>query len=359
MKYPSTPDQITTAWLEQRLARDAGALRGFESQAVGTGQMCGSYRLTLDWVDGVTDGPTSERPATVIAKCPSTNPDSRNIASVTHTYVLETSWYRDLATQIPVRCPHCFFVELDPNGVDFALLLEDMAPAEQGDQLGGASIPEIAGALEQAAALHAALWNSPELDRYEWLRLTESNQEIVRAMLPGLYQGFRERYTSRLAPEILEMGDELLTRLDGYLGNEPAGRSLVHGDFRVDNLLFREREEAGPEVIVVDWQTASAGAGIADVAYLLGTSIADPAVRAAEEERLFQDYLEQLSDRGAADVDPEACWRDYRLAAFSGFVMAVFASMNVERTERGDEMFAVMAERPAQQALHLDSLSLL
>ena len=32
---------------------------------------------------------------------------------------------------------------------------------------------------------------------------------------------------------------------------------------------------------------------------------------------------------------------------------------NVERTERGDEMFAVMAERPARQALHLDSLSLL
>ena len=40
-------------------------------------------------------------------------------------------------------------------------------------------------------------------------------------------------------------------------------------------------------------------------------------------------------------------------------LMAIFASMNVERTERGDEMFAVMAERPAWQALDLDSLSLL
>ena len=36
--------------------------------------------------------------------------------------------------------------------------------------------------------------------------------------------------------------------------------------------------------------------------------------------------------------------------------MAVMSSMIVERTERGDEMFAVMAERSGWQALHLDAL---
>jgi hypothetical protein len=52
-------------------------------------------------------------------------------------------------------------------------------------------------------------------------------------------------------------------------------------------------------------------------------------------------------------------WQDYRLGALSGYFMAVFASMSVERTERGDEMFAVMAERPARQAIALQSLDLL
>ncbi len=33
--------------------------------------------------------------------------------------------------------------------------------------------------------------------------------------------------------------------------------------------------------------------------------------------------------------------------------------MNVERTERGDEMFALMAERPALQAITHDSISLI
>jgi len=38
--------------------------------------------------------------------------------------------------------------------------------------------------------------------------------------------------------------------------------------------------------------------------------------------------------------------------------MGVLSAMLVERTERGDEMFAVMAERSGYQALHLDSLAL-
>lgn len=54
-----------------------------------------------------------------------------------------------------------------------------------------------------------------------------------------------------------------------------------------------------------------------------------------------------------------AAWNDYRLSAFAGFLMGVIAAMLVARTPRGDEMFAVMAERSGYQALHLDSLALL
>ena len=59
---------------------------------------------------------------------------------------------------------------------------------------------------------------------------------------------------------------------------------------------------------------------------------------------------------GAYDFD--AAWADYRRASFAGFIMAVISAMIVERTERGDEMFATMAERSGWQALHLDALAL-
>ena len=226
--------------------------------------------------------------------------------------------------------------------------------ARQGDQLKGASLAEIEAAIEQAAALHAPLWNSPRLKDYAWLGFGRQNKEVVRALLPTLYQGFQDRYKDRLAPEILEMGRDFMARINKYLDGKIKALTLVHSDFRIDNLLFHPATGA---VTVVDWQTVSLGPGAADIAYLIGTSIADPAIRAIEEERLVDGYAAMLRDAGVS-VSNEQCWHDYRRFAFSGFVMAVFASMNVERTERGDEMFAVMAERPARQILDLDSLSL-
>ena len=80
--------------------------------------------------------------------------------------------------------------------------------------------------------------------------------------------------------------------------------------------------------------------------------------RAAADRPAFDHSIAALTARGV-DPDPTALWDDYRVGALSGYFMAVFASMNVERTERGDEMFAVMAERPARQALALGSLGLL
>src|SRR5690606_8200754 len=103
----------------------------FTTAQVGTGQMCDSYRLTLDWDDGVTG------PATVIAKCPSHDEASRNIAKLTGTYVKEVRWYRELAAASGVAAPHCHHADIAADDVDFILILSDLAPARQGDQLAG------------------------------------------------------------------------------------------------------------------------------------------------------------------------------------------------------------------------------
>jgi aminoglycoside phosphotransferase (APT) family kinase protein len=151
------------------------------------------------------------------------------------------------------------------------------------------------------------------------------------------------------------MGDAFVARAGAYFDIKPAVATIQHRDFRIDNILY---SPDGARAHVVDWQTLGIGAGAADVAYLIGTSIADAAERAREEERLVRYYVDELGVLGAAP-DVDTIWHEYKLYAFSGFLMAIIASMSVGRTERGDEMFAVMAERPALQVLHLDSLSLL
>ncbi len=347
MSFPTSPEAITSAWLAERLGQAAGALRGFTVSKVGTGQMCDSYRLTLDWAD------STDAPASVIAKCPSHDEASRNIAKLTGTYVKEVSWYRHLAAASGVPAPTCYFEAIADDDVEFLLILSDLAPATQGDQLAGRGLAGLVPCIEAAAKLHAYMWNDARLADMPYI--ARDNGDLIRAMFPQLYLGFRERYAERLSTEILDIGAGIVARLDAYLAREPAARTLVHGDLRIDNILF---SPAGERCWLVDWQTLGRGSGANDLAYLIGTSIADPFERAAADRPAFDHWIAALRAEGV-DPDAEALWTDYRIGALSGYFMAVFASMSVERTERGDEMFAVMAERPARQALALGSLDLL
>lgn len=339
---------MTATWLATALEQPESALRGFMASPVGTGQMCDSFRLTLDWADA-----PSGAPATIIAKYPSHDAASRHIAALTGTYIKEVSWYRELAQDSKLAAPHCYFAAIESDDVEFLLLLGDLAPADQGDQLGGVSLPALLPCIDQAAKLHAMLWNSPRLDTLPWL--ARDNSDLVRSLFPTLYSGFRDRYAGRLAPEVLDVGAGLVERLDAYLSHQPAARTIVHGDLRIDNILFAP---GGAQCWLVDWQTLGRGSGAADLAYLIGTSIADPAARAAADRTAFDHWLAGLAASGIT-ANADGLWTDYRIGALSGYFMAVFASMNVERTTRGDEMFAVMAERPARQALDLGSLGLL
>ncbi|OHD06040.1 phosphotransferase [Sphingopyxis sp. RIFCSPHIGHO2_12_FULL_65_19] len=346
MTFPTSPESMAPEWLGAVLGRP-GRLKGFASAKVGTGQMCDSYRLTLDWEDG-TDAPPS-----VIAKCPSHDEASRNIAKLTGTYVKEVSWYRELAAESGVAAPACHFADIAADDVDFVLILSDLAPARQGDQLAGLSLASLVPCIEAAAQLHAHLWNDARLADLGWL--SRDNGDLVRALFPQLYVGFRERYAARLAADVLDLGAGLVDRLDAYLAREPAARTIVHGDLRIDNILFAP---GGDACWLVDWQTLGRGSGAADLAYLIGTSIADPIERATADRPAFDHWIAALTAAGVAP-DADALWTDYRVGALSGYFMAVFASMSVERTARGDEMFAVMAERPTRQALALGSLDLL
>ncbi|MFO1016135.1 MAG: aminoglycoside phosphotransferase family protein [Hyphomonadaceae bacterium] len=347
MSVHSHPDRFTPDWLERVLGAPRGALKSFSARPVGTGQMSLSFRVALDWQNG-------EGPSSIIAKCPSLDASTRAIAGALRAYALELGWYRDLARDIGVACPRCLHLESNDDETDFVLLLQDLAPAQQGDQLAGASIAQIEGALVQAAALHAPYWGKPQLNDIAWLQPSPATAAMIRQMAPALYTQFRARYAERFAPEVLDLCDAFMAKVDAYFDAHPAALTVQHRDFRIDNILFAP--DGGAHV--VDWQTLGPGAGASDVAYLLGTSIADAETRAQEEARLVRFYVDQLRARGAA-VDADEVWREYRLYAFSGVLMAIIASTNVERTERGDEMFAVMTERPARQALHLNSLALL
>jgi aminoglycoside phosphotransferase (APT) family kinase protein len=179
---------------------------------------------------------------------------------------------------------------------------------------------------------------------------------MTTMLVTGLYDGFRTRYTERLDPDVFGLCERFIPRLASYLAERPGPWTVAHGDYRLDNLLFGT-EAGGPPVAVVDWQTVAHGPGIADLSYFIGAGLL-PDDRRAHEHDLVRAYHASLSASGVA-LDWDDCWRQYRRHTFAGLVMAVAASMLVEQTERGDDMFMAMANRHGRHALDLDAEALI
>ena len=353
-RIPTTANAITPEWLTSALVDvlDGASVQTIDTEMVGTGQMGDSVRLRLTF-----DQPTSA-PVSVVAKLPAADPTSRATAAAVRSYEIEVSFYRELAPELPVRNPHCYVALHDPASDDFILVLEDLAPAIQGDQLAGCTSEQAAIAVAELPKLHAPRWGDARLTNYPWLSRGDAatSAAMTTALVTSLYDGFRARYHERLEPDVLELCERFIPRLGAYLGDRSGAWTVQHGDYRLDNLLFGT-DEAGPPVAVVDWQTVTHGPGIADLSYFIGAGLL-PDNRRAHEDALVRQYRDSIAATGV-ELSWDECWTQYRRYTFAGLIMAVAASMLVQQTARGDDMFMAMANRHGRHALDLDAESLI
>lgn len=341
--HPGAP---SVGHLNGLFASRLGSVRvvSVREEPIGTGQMSESRRLHLTY-----SGP-SKMPATLIAKFPSGDEKSRAAGRATRCYEVESCFYRDLHGALDVGAPTCFHVERNEHTDDFLLLLEDFAPCRQGDQLAGCSADEARACVDELVKLHGPLWNSPFLGRLDWLnRSTSKERSGSRALMQSVYPAFVARYRDRLAPDVHRVIERFVRDPGSYFNRDLPHRTVVHGDFRLDNLLFRDGA-----VGVVDFQTVTHACGVQDLAYFVGAGL-DVDARRRYERELVQRWIDGLAGYGVA-VRFDDAWFEYRAFAFAGVVMAVVASMIVKQTERGDEMFVTMANRHAQHAVDLGSL---
>jgi Phosphotransferase enzyme family len=346
MSVLRTSDDLTARWLEEALGTSGVA--GFGVEQIGTGQMSRNYRVTIDY-NGAGDGPE-----TVVLKTASPDENSRSSGVGFGIYEREVRFYRELAPRIGGPLAECHAAAFDPDGGWFTLLLEDAAPAVQGDQIAGCDVEHARLAVRELARLHAPVFGDPELGATTWLN--QANP-LNQALMTPLLDAFLERYAERISSEHQEVCRRFVASLDGWDADRRPPLGLVHGDYRLDNMLFGTAE-APRRLTVVDWQTVSWGEAMTDVAYFLGGSLSIEDRRAAEEE-LVREYFEQLEAHGVRGLSWEACWLGYRRRSFLGVLMSVGPAMVVERTPRGDDMFMVSVARYAQQALDLDAFELL
>ena len=344
------PDKFSKKFIANLFNQSESKLNDFFYKPVGSGQVGDCYRVTLDWKEN------HKLPSSLIAKCPAADISSRDTARNLHLYEIETSFYKYLSEKCSARVPELYFSDFDYDSNDGILLLEDMHPAKQIPQMDGCTAKEVSQVLKEASALHKSYWNDEKLLSYSWLTygVSEERKEFVANLLPSVYPEWKNRYQGRISEDIFKMGDALIANYDKYSELREGPMTLVQGDLRLDNILFTDKNN---RAILLDWQTAAVGLPLNDVAYCISTSFLNPNDRAGAEEELVKEYhaLLEVND----NYSFEQAWNDYRRGSFVGFLMAVMSAMIVERTERGDEMFAVMAERSGWQVLHLDAISFL
>lgn len=342
------PELLTPSWVTSAL-RAAGhdvTVSEVGREPVGTGQMGTSIRLHL------TREGAAPIPDTLVAKLPSADETKR--AMVAGIYQTEVNFYRELALTLACRTPRCWYADLSDDWQQFVLLLEDLAPREQGDQILGCDVTQARHAVENLAGLHGPRWCDPTLEA-DWMTIVRGDgAEMVAAITRDATDRFLERYHDRLLPEDRTLLDAVPARLASWILARDGRYAPLHGDYRLDNLLFGD----GPEpVAAVDWQTVTLGLPGRDLAYFLSTGLL-PEVRREHERDLVAAYHSALVDFGVGDHPLEQCWDDYLFGMLQGPLITIVGAAYGEVTERGDEMFLAMASRSCAAIRDHDVLDL-
>jgi hypothetical protein len=340
------PADLTVEWLTAALGVP---VCDFAFERIGTGQMSECYRVALTYTEGAS-GPNS-----VVLKVAASDPVSRQTGLALGLYEREVRFYTDVAPGLGGPIAPCHHAAFDPETGAFHLLLGDAAPAVVGNEIHGATIEQALLALSELGRVHARLLGDTAMANADWLnRESPMNQ----ALIGQLYSGFLQRYGDQIAPEHREVCERLVSSFDAYVASETApqrAHGLVHGDYRLDNMLFGEPAADRP-LTVVDWQTVTWGPAMTDVAYFLGCALPDD-MRRDHYEALLRAYHDALGPNAQLSLDDV---RDgVRRQSFFGVMMAIVSSMLVAQTARGDEMFMVMLRRHCQHVLDTNALGVL
>ncbi|MEQ8379200.1 phosphotransferase [Parvibaculum sp.] len=346
---------VTPEWMTGVL-RKAGhdvTVASLAGKRVGTGQVGESVRFTLSY-----KGDAKGAPTTVVGKFPSSDPESRATGVNFGNYIREVNFYRELADSAGLTTPVCLHADVDPETSDFVLIMEDLAPAVPGDQMKGTTVAEAALVLEEAAKFHASHWNDEALDNVEWLFETKAAPKRTQPdLIKVLWQGFRERYGDRIPADCVEIGEAITRNYEFFKDGYDGPKCLTHNDYRPDNMMFGTAEGGYP-IAVVDWQSVGYGCCMADVSYFLSGALKREE-RLAHEDELLGTYHRRLGELGVTGYSHDEMMKHYALYSFSLFNMAFTASMIVERTERGDNMFFQMLRGGADHVLDTGALELL
>ncbi|WP_159819135.1 oxidoreductase family protein [Colwellia sp. 20A7] len=319
---------LTAEWLTEALRSTdtIGAditVSSIETSTISGGMMANSYLIKLNYANG-----TGSEPASLVAKAPSSNPDSRKSGQEMDSYLKEVNFYKYIAPTLNMRVPECYYAQIDAKTSDFTLLLEDLNPATiclPKD----CSLEKLKASTVELALLHAGTWNDEKLKDYDWMNdcASAGYSELIKPIITKGWEVLKASADDRVRSNFEQIGDGFLAVVDRWLGDMGKRFCLTHCDYRMTNVMYTEDNES----IAIDWQTLQLGRPGLDTFYLIANTL-DPEMRKAHETELLQVYYDTLLANGVEDYSLDDCIEDYEYGSLYAVMMVLATTYGIGAT---------------------------
>ena len=316
-EFPRTPADVTDKFLSDVFDTTVAITR-----ATPLGKDRGMLgQLVLLEVDGA---PVDR----IVAKLHAPRPETLNSARRGGTHLREVNFMREVAPRTAVRVPDCYGAWFEPATAEFLLLMEAIDADTTVDQIDGLALTQVEMVIDQAAALHAAWYDSAEISALGWVPRPDAptRRDNLHALLTG---GWEQLCVLMDDPSLGPVDQSAMhDRLDAMLADLNAlPPTLLHGDLRADNLLF-----TGSEVVLIDWQGLGLGPPGWDLAYLISQCLTIDD-RRAHESRLLDRYQQKASAFGL-DLARSELRAGYEPGLFFGLIVAAAICVVGDPNER-------------------------
>ena len=292
---PLQLNELSIEWLSHALDAPVAASRVMDSHYGTTG------RAVLD----LEYHRKSDLPKSVFVKLPPADEAQRAFVCSSGMGKREAMFYQQLASEVPVRVPQCYYADYDDVGERYIMLLENLADTNCSFQNARHhySPNYLRAVLARFAQLHSAYWDSPRFcGELDWLQPPLQHEIGAKLVARAL-----EQHASTMPPVFTSMSELYIARTDEIHRLWNTGTdTLIHGDVH-DGNMFMDGREPG----FLDWALTARGPGMRDVGYFLAATL-----DGKDQLRLGPDlvsyYQQELLRQGVVAPPLEDLLQQYR-----------------------------------------------
>jgi hypothetical protein len=242
------------------------------------------------------------------------NPAVRNEVAVLNER--EARFYQEFAADCGLGTPKHYFSAHDTATATAIFLMEDVGHLRSVSQWDNCSLDDGRAGLLSLANMHSTWWESEQLGKHRWLRDHASNirPELLTQRFAESIDPFLEISGDHVPVGIENIARKFLPKLVDVATEQATGPvTLVHGDYRMDNLYFDDSLDIESRVVAIDWQTVGRVRGTEDVSMFVFMNF-DVDFRREHEKQLLTEYHSSLRNGGVGDYSYDAFLDDLRLS---------------------------------------------